>query len=159
MTINDLCRDQHQSQNLRSFYEHIFSLNFKEEPDYERLVFLISKFRSEGAISEGNTQRVPKISQLNQIDMLNSTIALSSRLLCTSRVGTQQKRFDIFSEADYDFSSNISSSMSSNSLRNTLKAKKLIRKRHNKYLASGPSYNEDHKGLMKQRIQKRSNKI
>ena len=37
MTIKDMCGKYHKSIYLRSFFEHVFSLNFKEKPDYARL--------------------------------------------------------------------------------------------------------------------------
>ena len=47
MTISDLCGQFQHSQSLKCFFEHIFSLQFKEKPDYDRLKSLIKQFYNE----------------------------------------------------------------------------------------------------------------
>ena len=56
MTIKDLCGKYLESINLRSFFEHVFSLNFKEEPDYNKLQLLLQKFMKEDEASEEQSQ-------------------------------------------------------------------------------------------------------
>ena len=59
MTIKEMCGNYHNSVNLRSFFEHVFSLNFKEEPDYERLQDLLQKFVEEDLNENCQCVRVP----------------------------------------------------------------------------------------------------
>ena len=56
MTIKDMCGKYHKSIYLRSFFEHVFSLNFKEEPDYQRLQVLLQKFELEDLTDNTQTQ-------------------------------------------------------------------------------------------------------
>ena len=65
---------------------------------------------------------------------LQSVSAETSRKIC-SRV----KKFNIFSDFDDDFITNMSSSLSVNSSRKNLKPKKIITKKHKGYLESANS--------------------
>lgn len=47
ITIKDLCGKYSNSEQLTSFFEHVFSLSFKEEPKYNRLKELLKEFSSE----------------------------------------------------------------------------------------------------------------
>ena len=59
MTIKEMCGKYHKSIYLRSFFEHVFSLNFKEKPDYERLQHLLQKFAEEDFNENCQSERVP----------------------------------------------------------------------------------------------------
>jgi len=70
----------------------------------------------------------------------------TSRKIC-SRV----KKFNIFSDIDDDFISNVSSSISSNSLQKNLKPKKMIIKKHKIYLESANSEVEKKKTIYRRK--------
>ena len=71
---------------------------------------------------------------MRTISSLQPASAENSRKIC-SRV----KKFNIFSDFDDDFISNMSSSLSVNSSRKNLKPKKIITKKHKGYLESANS--------------------